>query len=91
MRRTGLGKDAETRKTIAVRPFVTTPAKVGFSGTRTINLGNFNSVKVAVWIEMPCYVEEINTIYPQVKQFVEAKLQAEVDEILESAGLSSLA
>jgi len=57
---------------------------VGFHGSQTINTGNYNSIKVGVWVELPCYEEEIADAYKRAKEFVEQRLQAEVAEIEES-------
>lgn len=48
--------------------------KVGCSGGRTINLGDFNSVKIAVWLEMPCSKDSIAETFDYVSDWVGEQL-----------------
>jgi hypothetical protein len=80
--RTVFGQESEDGDYIAVRPFATVPAKVGVSLSRTINLGNYESARVAVSLDVPCYREEVLRIYPKVFSYVADRLEEEVDKIV---------
>ena len=47
-----------SEETIQIRPFATDPAKVRVGRGVTINMGNFESARIDISIEMPCYVED---------------------------------
>lgn len=67
--------EAEARETVRVPVFGTAPARVRVSGSVTKNLGDFNSAKVEVSIDMPCLPEmsELHRVYEM--------LSAEVDDL----------
>lgn len=44
---------------IEVRVFQTIPARVSARLGRTINLGNYESIRLEVGVEYPCYAEEV--------------------------------
>lgn len=48
----------EVAKKIKIRPFVTETATMGVKLGTTINLGDFSSARIDVFVSMPCYVEE---------------------------------
>jgi len=54
-------------------------AEVGYSIGRTLNLGDFESVKVQVSLSMECEAtkEEIEKTYQRAKRFVDAKVAEE--------------
>lgn len=58
-------------------------AKVSHSVSMTLNLGNYESVKVGVSVELPSTVEELGEAFKVAKAFVDAKLNIEVQEIKE--------
>lgn len=66
---------------VAVMPFVTNPAEVFYEAGATINLGNYESARVTVGIRVPCYREEIPTAFEAAKDWVEKKLEVEVNDI----------
>lgn len=74
VRTTAFSQESEEQRTIDVRPFITTPATVTVKRGQTINLGNYESARLDVAIQMPCYREEILPVY--------RTLMAEVDKIL---------
>lgn len=59
-------------------------SKVGCSGARTINLGNYESVKFSVWLEMPCTKDTITETYDFVTDWVGEQLAAAVKQAKES-------
>lgn len=70
------GIEAEDVQIIEVATFPegTVPAYVHVGAGRTINLGDYNSLKLDVSITLPCYVEEVDD--------VRTVLSAKVSEIL---------
>lgn len=54
-----LGNTTFEEQHLETRVFATEPAKVRAEASRTINLGNFESLRIAVGVELPCYVEEV--------------------------------
>ncbi len=68
-------------KMIRVGVFQTAPARVNINKGLTLNLGNYESARVSVGFEMPCYVEEVKEVTEVVNQMVEDRLQAEVVEV----------
>jgi len=68
-------------KMIRVGIFKTQTTKVSISKGLTINLGNFESARVTVGLDIPCYVEETKEMEEVVNKMIEDRLQAEVLEI----------
>jgi hypothetical protein len=52
--------------------------KVGVAGSRTLNLGNFESVKISVYLEMPCPPSEVESTYDFVTDWIGKKLSEAV-------------
>lgn len=53
-RRSAYGKEEEARTQIKIPSFTNPPAKVRVTASVTKNLGDYNSAKVEVSVEMPC-------------------------------------
>lgn len=79
--RTLFNQEIEEQKHITIRPFATIPAKVAVKLGRTINLGNYESARVDVSMEIPCYREEVLDVYPQLFAQVSTLMAAEVAKI----------
>lgn len=58
VRRVAYGAESERRDTLRVPVFATDPARVRVAGGLTLNLGDYNSARVDVMVELPCYPEE---------------------------------
>ncbi len=71
-------EDSRTDETIAVRKFETAPAYVRVSAGATKNLGDYESLRVDVSVEVPCYYEEIDSVIEDIAEFVSDKLESEV-------------
>lgn len=67
--------------TIMVRRFETDVAVVGVDYGMTMNLGNYESVKVNVALQMPCYVEEIDGAHEFAAKWVEDRVGKEINLI----------
>ena len=77
-----LGKPKEETKSIKVRPFVTTPARVEVHAKRHVPLGpNEGNITVAITISMPCYKEEIISAYKQVDEVVDKLMKRKFKEM----------
>jgi hypothetical protein len=76
------GTENESRETIRVPVFGTTPAKVRVCGSITRNLGDYNSARVEVMVELPCYpVEsEIRRAYDYATGLVDELIPAELEK-----------
>jgi len=61
-------------ETVAVRKFLTAPARVGLKLGLTKEMGGFESARVDVNLSMPCYVEEVKDASRLVDKFVTVKL-----------------
>ena len=57
--------------------------EVGYNSSMTINLGNYESVKVGVHCSLPCYAEERHEAFTAAKTLTDAKLMEEVDSVKE--------
>lgn len=78
--RTLFGQEQTEEKYLEIRPFVTTPAQVTVAGSRTVNLGNYESAKIHVAVTLPCYKEELKEALDAVTKFVDAELTKRLEE-----------
>lgn len=67
---------------IEVHVFETEPAYVRVAAGQTINLGDFESLRVDVAVTMPCYAEQVGDTQKECAEWVAARLGAEVDQYL---------
>ena len=67
---------SEVEKEIPIKDVViTTPMlNVGMSASHTRNLGNFESARISVSLNMPCELEELENTYAFVKDWVNGKM-----------------
>lgn len=70
-------EDAEDH-VLRVGEFRTAPAKVLVSKGLTINLGEYQSARVTIGVELPCYVEEVGEVTDRAERMVEARVENEV-------------
>jgi len=75
VRKTMFGKEEVSNERIRIRPFVSTPATVSVKAGFTKNLGNYESARVDIMLTMPCYPEEIDDIYEDVKNWVDSRIE----------------
>jgi len=82
VKRTRYGSESETvvNETILVPAFPTDPARLKLAAGETINMGDFNSVRVDVELTLPCLPEEteIARVYAMMSDTVERWLEREV-------------
>lgn len=79
--RVPLGNPEGETETLMVHRFVTDPARIGVRLHLTLNLGNFESAKMDVSLDLPCYKEEIEEGYAFVEKWVEQRIEAERKQI----------
>lgn len=72
---------SEESEDVEVRVFETEPAVIGYSGGKTVNLGNFESIRVDVSIRLPCYVEELDDAYKWAQDWVGSRIEDEIDKV----------
>lgn len=79
-KRTTYGVGEEQIEEVRVPVFHATPAKVRVGGSVTQNLGDYNSARVEVSIEMPCLPEqsEVERVYASVSTLVDTMLRREL-------------
>lgn len=79
----------EENKIGEVHKFATQPAIVRRGYGVTLNQGDFNSARIDVTIEVPCYVEDIELADEWAQRFVEQRLTEEVASLGSSGGNTS--
>lgn len=73
-------------KMIRVGVFKSTPARVMITKGLTLNLGKYESARVTVGFESPCYPEELQEVESCLNEFVEDRLKKEVSDIRHTPG-----
>jgi hypothetical protein len=74
-------KSKRKNERIKVRPFVTNPAHVSVKMGATIPTADYAGVRLDIMLTVPCYVEEIVSVYKQTRKMVEDLIETEIDEI----------
>lgn len=72
----------EEEDEIVVRRYSGPVGKVGLEAGITVNLGNFESAKIQVSCEMPCYVEEMDEVSQFVADYVTHRIDANLFELV---------
>lgn len=82
--RSAYGTTQESGETVSVPIFHTSPARVRVVGSVTRNLGDYNSARVEVMIEVPCYPEEseITRAYDYASSLVDRFIPQELDKAM---------
>jgi hypothetical protein len=84
--RTVLGTPTVKEEKIPIRPFVTDTMMVGVKVGRTINIGNYENIKVDVLISCPCYKEEVRQVYLQISEMAKDLIVNEIEELMDEQG-----
>lgn len=58
-------------------------ANVGVSLGTTVNIGNYNNIKINVSLHLPCTEENVDTTFNEANEWCQAKLQELHDEVVE--------
>jgi hypothetical protein len=82
VKRAAYGMENETRDTVRVPVFGTSSARVRVAGSITKNLGDYNSARVEVMVEVPCYPEatEIDRAYQWASSLIDQYIVTELDK-----------
>lgn len=75
------GQPVTTEEFLKTRRFESAPAMVNVGFGLTLNLGNFESARIDVGIEIPCYPSEAEEAYNYAHDWVEKKINAEVARV----------
>ena len=86
VRKTVFGKEEVSNERIRIRPFISAPASISVKAGLTINLGNYESARVDVMLTMPCYPEEVDSTYEDVKNWVDGRISHERTQIEAAVG-----
>lgn len=78
---TVLGKKQTEVRKIAIRPFLTATASVGIKYGTTFQAGDGNYVKIDVFLNCPCYKEEMLEVFQQVQEIADQLLTIEVNRV----------
>ena len=68
-------------ETMDVEDFVVAPARVKLELGITMNTGNYESARISVGIEVPCYREEIDEAYKNWLKYAKERIIEEQQEI----------
>ena len=52
--------------------------KIGVNRSETINLGNFESSKIGISIELSCDEKEVETKYDELQKWIRSKMKKEI-------------
>ena len=74
-------EDKVEDRVLKIGVFKTEPARVVIQKGLTINLGNYESARFTVGIELPCYVEEAQDLIRTLNDVVEERVKQEVLDI----------
>ncbi len=79
VQRVGYGNPSDVT-TIKVPKFTGEVAFLRVEGSVTRNMGDFNSIRIAVMVEMPCYpnAADVDDCYDWCSELVDNKLQREL-------------
>jgi len=81
------GEQQKSRqKKIKIRPFLTETATVSVKYGATIPTEPYANVRVDVMVTCPCYVEEVEDVWKQVRKMVDRMTDAEVARLTDEAG-----
>lgn len=78
------GKVESTRERtekIQIRPFVTDTANVSVKLGVTMNMGDYSSARADVMLSVPCYVEEMVSVYRQIREIASGLVSEEIDRL----------
>jgi len=65
-----------------IRPFETEAARVAVEAGRTLNAGNYESFRISIRLEVPCYVEEVLDVYQDTLLTVHELLEVESERAI---------
>ena len=75
------GVENQTSEKLPITMFKGPTCNVGFSTATTKNLGNYENVKISVSLNIPCYQDEIDSVFKVVTDWVDTKMGEVLAEI----------
>ena len=75
------GEEGSYEEVVEVVKFDTTPAIVKRGYGLTLNLGNYESARIDVSIEVPCYLEDVDKADAWARKWVEERVVQEVNGV----------
>jgi len=79
--KTILKQTTQKQEKIEIRPFVTDTATISVQLSRTLNLGNFENVKLGVLIAVPCYVEELVDVFHKTVEITKELMDEQLEKL----------
>ena len=74
-----VGEPEQIEEVLEIHRFVTTPAQVKLALGKTINLGNYEFLRVDVSLTVPCYKEEADAAFEYAQAWVEDRTLKEAE------------
>lgn len=76
-----IGLPESKEEPLEVRAFVTPPAHIELGYGLTLNIGNYESARIDVKLNVPCYREEVDEAYEWARKWAEERVRREVKEV----------
>ena len=76
-----IGLPESKEEPLEVRTFITPPAHIELGYGLTLNIGNYESARVDVKLNVPCYREEVDEAYEWARKWAEDRVRREVKEV----------
>jgi hypothetical protein len=76
-----LQRETSSEELVSVRKFDGEVARIRRGYGLTLNLGNYESARLDVSIEVPCYVDDVAAADEWARQWVEARVVKEVENV----------
>ena len=73
---------AESEQVVESAVFAEAPCNVGVQASMTLNLGNYNSVKIGVSLHMPCLEKDLDTTFEKAQKWVDTKMAKVQGDVL---------
>ena len=79
----------DTSEVVAVHEFTTRPAVIKRNYGMTVSLGNYESARFDVGIEVPCYLEDVEKADQFAADFCEKRMKEEYNTVRSGSGKKS--
>jgi hypothetical protein len=73
-----VSEESEKSEKISVRTFASYPAHLSVNFARTVNTGNYNSIKIGIMAVVPCYPEEMQEVLEDLTEWVNDRMERNV-------------
>ena len=78
--------ESEEELEVRVFPENVEPAKVSVGLNSTVNMGNYESLKLSVHVTLPCYAEEVEEAFDKARDFCEEKITQMLSDVERNRG-----